>query len=110
MRPKRHAVTEVSPYKYTGYIDTDGVRVPPHVQCEENGDHQVTPTTWPPQRTGLTAGDPSLPLQCDFCAAHLIVYEAHRTGKLTGITVVVPGEPRATQEAPEARQLRTMLT
>ena len=88
MRPKKGPV-EIPKYKYTSLVE-----------CEEAGDHQVTPHTWPPPRTGMTAGDPSLNMQCELCGAWLIVYEGHATGALQGVTVrLTDKQQRATQPA-----------
>ena len=88
-RPKRNTVREPSKYRYTGYTDTDGQWVGAMVQCEEQGNHRVTPITWPPPRTATEPTDPSLSLRCDLCGCHLVVYEAHATGGMQGIDVIL---------------------
>lgn len=89
-RPKRTATgTAPSKYKYTGHFE-GGDWIPPHVECEEAGDHQVTPTLWPPPRTARDAADPHINVRCDLCGAHLAVYEGHATGQMGGVTVVLP--------------------
>ena len=71
-----------SPYKYQSVAE-----------CEEStpdGKHVVSPTKWPPQRVGSFSGAPSLPLTCDLCGCNVIVYEAHVTGEMDGVTVNLP--------------------
>ena len=99
MRPKRGTRAAQSPYKYQGYIDSANQWVAPLVQCEEEGDHRVTPKTWPPPRTAMTTADPSLAMQCELCGAWLIVYAGHATGAMQGIDVVLTEKQRATQPA-----------
>ena len=81
--PRRPAGPRVeSKYKYVDRFD-----------CEEAGDHQVTPKTWPPPRVAQTLTDPSLNMTCDLCGSNLVVYEGHATGKMRGVTVILPSEP-----------------
>ena len=61
------------------------------ISCEVTFDaHEVHPTTWPPPRLGTTPGDPSMALPCVRCGANCIVYKAHATGEMRGITVILP--------------------
>jgi hypothetical protein len=61
------------------------------IDCEENNlKHLVRPSVWPPSRIGITAGEPSVSLQCERCSAWCITYAAHATGALGGVEVIVP--------------------
>lgn len=88
-REKRNTPRVATKYQFQGYEAVDGW-VQPHVQCEETGNHRVAPKTWPPPRTAQSTADPSLNMQCELCGSWLIVYEAHATGGMQGIDVVVP--------------------
>ena len=77
--------------------------------CEEEGDHQVTTSVWPPPRTGMSPVDPSLSLQCDLCGAWLIVYEGHATGQIGGVTVITrTGEPPS-EPTPKAKGVKEFV-
>lgn len=94
-RPKRGTLAEKSPYRFQGYVDGDGQWVSALVQCEEEGNHRITPKTWPPPRTGHLGGaDPSLNARCELCGAWLIVYEGHATGAMQSIDVVLTEEQK----------------
>ncbi len=90
MRPRR-GTSEPSKYRYKGYAGSEGW-VAPLEECEENGNHRVTPQTWPPPRTAASVVDPSLNMQCELCGAWLVVYEGHADQRLQGIDVVLPKE------------------
>lgn len=77
MRPKKPVIA--SPYRYTSKNE-----------CEENGNHRVTPLTWPPPKTATQVTDPVLNMRCDLCGCWLIVYEAHATGQMPDIDVILP--------------------
>jgi hypothetical protein len=86
-------------YKYQGIKD---INLRPHEQCEQEEDnHVVYPTVWPPQRIGNQGGDPYVSLQCVNCGAWCLVHKGHYTGEMKGIRVVLP-EPAAV-EMPERR-------
>lgn len=89
-RPRHDAVSE-SAYRYRGYESTKGW-VSPLEECEENGDHRVTPNAWPPPRTGTSIADPSLNMQCELCGSWVVVYEGHADGRLQGVEVILPKE------------------
>jgi len=79
-RAPKGAPKVVSLYKYQSVAE-----------CEENEDqHVVKPSSWPPRRIGNIVGDPSLSLQCQLCAGWVIVYKAHATGELPGVKVIMP--------------------
>ena len=78
MRPKK---SDAAPSRY---------RYQNLVECEEAGNHRVTPTTWPPPKTATMTTDPHLNMQCELCAAWLVVYEGHATGQLKDIDVILP--------------------
>lgn len=79
MRPPRSREVPLVKYRYADLVE-----------CEEAGDHRVTPMTWPPPKTATMTADPHLSMQCELCGAWLIVYAGHATGALQGITVVLP--------------------
>ena len=95
LREKRPTRNAPSPYKYSGYMDEDMRWHSPLEQCEEIGQHRVTPKTWPPPRTKtMTAEDPSLNARCELCGVWLIVYDGHATGQLQGIDIVLNEEQK----------------
>lgn len=77
MRPKT-TISTPSKYRYTS-----------HVECEEAGNHRVTPQTWPPPKTATMTADPHLDMRCELCGAWLTVYEGHATGQLKDIDVIL---------------------
>lgn len=82
-RPRR--ATAPSAYRYANLEE-----------CEENGNHRVTPGVWPPPRTSQSGTDPTLSVQCELCGAWVVVYEAHATGGMDGVDVILPsGRPEA---------------
>ena len=71
-----------SAYKYQSIAECE--------ESTEDGKHIVSPSRWPPQRVGNSVGKPSMALTCDLCGCNVIVYEAHVTGELDGVTVNLP--------------------
>ena len=60
------------------------------VACEEAGNHEVHPATWPPMRTGESTAQPHVSCICVKCGTNLIVYSGHASGDLEGVDVVLP--------------------
>jgi hypothetical protein len=100
-RVKRSADTPPSPYRYVGYhingVISDANWVPPHVQCEEEGDHEFHTRVWPPS----SRNDPTLTGRCALCGCHLVVHKEHMTGEMQGIKVVVANAEKIIVEAAE---------
>lgn len=88
MRPKTRP-TIVSKYRYQSLVE-----------CEEAGNHRVTPPTWPPPKTVAMISDSYLNLQCELCGAWLVVYEGHATGQLQSIDVILTDEQKKRTKQP----------
>jgi len=88
MRPKK-GPTVIPKYRYSSLVE-----------CEEAGNHRVTPPTWPPPKTAQSLTDPVLTLQCELCGAWLVVYEGHATGQLQTIDVILTDEQKRRTKQP----------
>lgn len=60
------------------------------IECEEQGPHEVHPTTWPPRANGINQAEPDMSLNCVKCGCACVVYAWHATDENSRIKVVLP--------------------